>query len=56
MFCDAKYKRLEEGTFCFPASGAVRLEMTAADLQLVLQRINPAKVSRSKRYHLPASA
>jgi transposase len=50
------YKRLEEGTFRFPASGAARLEMTAADLQLVLQGIDPARVIRSKRYQLPASA
>jgi transposase len=51
------YKRLEEGTFRFPFSGdGARLEMTAADLQLVLQGIDPAKVKRSKRYQRFASA
>lgn len=49
------YKRLEEGSFRFPSiSDGVRLEMTAADLQLVLQGIDPAKVKRSKRYQRPA--
>jgi len=50
------YKRLEEGVFTFPAAiGDVpRIEMTAADLQLVLQGIDPAKVKRAKRYQRPA--
>jgi transposase len=50
------YKRLEEGTFRFPDADTHRLEMTAADLQLVLQGIDPAKVKRSKRYQRPAAA
>jgi transposase len=52
------YKRLEEGTFTFPipAGEAKQLEMTAADLQLVLQGIDPAKVQRSKRYARPKAA
>ena len=51
------YKRLEEGTFRFPSAGdAARLEMTSADLQLVLQGIDPAKVKRSKRYQRPSTA
>jgi transposase len=51
------YKRLEEGGFSFPNSnGAARLEMSAADLQLVLQGIDPAKVKRAKRYQRPAVA
>jgi transposase len=51
------YKRLEEGTFNFPpaAGDASQLEMTAADLQLVLQGIDPARVKRSKRYQRPTS-
>ena len=46
------YKRLEEGRFSFPVpeGEAARIEMTAADLQLVLQGIDPTKVKRSKRY------
>ena len=52
------YKRLEEGTFAFPpAAGDVpQVEMTAADLQLVLQGIDPTKVKRAKRYRPPAPA
>lgn len=52
------YKRLEEGRFAFPVAGsdARQIEMTSADLQLVLQGIDPAKVSRSKRYSRPTAA
>jgi transposase len=51
------YKRLEEGRFTFPApaENAVQVEMTAADLQLVLQGIDPAKVTRAQRYRRPAT-
>lgn len=49
------YKRLEEGRYAFPVpTGDVpQVEMTAADLQLVLQGIDPAKVKRSPRYQRP---
>jgi transposase len=49
------YKRLEEGTFAFPAAtgDAPQVEMTAADLQLVLQGIDPSRVKRSNRYQRP---
>jgi transposase len=49
------YKRLEEGTFAFPAATGddPQVEMTAADLQLVLQGIDPSRVKRSKRYQRP---
>jgi transposase len=52
------YKRLEEGTFAFPpATGDVpQVEMTAADLQLVLQGIDPSRVKRSRRYQRPTPA
>ena len=52
------YKRLEEGCFNLPAAAANarQLEMTAADLQLVLQGIDPANVQRSKRYSRPPTA
>lgn len=49
------YKRLEEGAFTFPAGDAPQLEMTAADLQLVLQGIDPSQVKRSRRYRRPAA-
>ena len=49
------YKRLEDGTFAFPmATGDARqVEMTAADLQLVLQGIDPTRVKRARRYQRP---
>jgi transposase len=52
------YKRLEVGTFAFPAATADtrQIEMTAADLQLIPQGIDPAKVQRSKRYTRPTAA
>jgi transposase len=52
------YKRLEEGRFTLPAADADarQIEMTAADLQLLLQGIDPAKVHRSKRYTRPSAA
>ena len=51
------YKRLEVGTFTLPAATADtrQLELTTADLQLVLQGIDPAKVQRSKRYARPTT-
>jgi transposase len=51
------YKRLEEGTFSFPKpTGDVpQVEMTGADLQLILQGIDPAKAQRSKRYQRPTA-
>lgn len=52
------YKRLEEGRFTFPtpADEAAQIELTAADLQLVLQGIDPTKVKRFKRYQRPSAA
>lgn len=49
------YKRLEDGTFAFPVatSDVAQVEMTAADLQLVLQGIDPTKVKRARRYQRP---
>jgi transposase len=51
------YKRLEEGRFTFPipAHDAAQIELSAADLQLVLQGIDPSKVKRAKRYQRPAA-
>jgi transposase len=49
------YKRLEEGRFAFPTAEAAQLEMSAADLQLVLQGIDPAQVQRGRRYQRPAA-
>jgi transposase len=50
------YKRLEEGGFVFPSAGeAPRLEMSAAELQLVLQGIDLTQAKRAKRYQKPAA-
>jgi transposase len=50
------YKRLEEGGFVFPSAGELpRLEMSAAELQLVLQGIDVTKVKRAKRYQRPVT-
>jgi transposase len=52
------YKRLEEGNYRFPVptGDSRQVEMSAADLQLVLQGIDLAKVHRSKRYTKPMPA
>lgn len=50
------YKRLEEGRFATPASSdGVQSELSAADLQLILQGIDPATAKRSNRYRRPAA-
>jgi transposase len=50
------YKRLERGTFRFPAmaADAVRLEVRASELAMILDGIDVAKVHRQRRYHRPA--
>lgn len=50
------YKRLEKGSFRFPAAedGAARLTITAADLSMLLSGIDLASVKRQKRFRLPA--
>jgi transposase len=52
------YKRLEEGRYTFPhtPSSVRQIEMTSADLQLILQGIDPAQAQRDKRYSRPAAA
>ena len=49
------YKRLEVGRFTFPkvADGDLHMEMSALDLQLVMQGIDPSTAKRSKRYQKP---
>lgn len=46
------YKRLEEGTFRFPAlgDGVMTLEVRAAELALILDGVDLASVRRQKRY------
>ncbi len=49
------YKRLEVGTFRFPASADGRVAMRAADLQMLLDGVDLSSVKRSRRYRRPAS-
>jgi transposase len=47
------YRRLEEGTFRFPAAAdpqAASVEVSAQELSLLLWGIDPASVKRQKRY------
>jgi transposase len=49
------YRRLEEGTFRFPAASdpqASSVEVSAQELSLLLWGIDPASVKRQKRYRL----
>jgi transposase len=52
------YKRLEEGTFRFPAAtGAGHgVEMRAAELTMLLDGVDLGSVKRQKRYRRPAAA
>lgn len=52
------YKRLEEGTFRFPASSAgdQGVEIRAADLAMLLDGVDLDSVKRRKRYRRPAAA
>jgi transposase len=45
-------KRLEQGTFRWPAAGARTVQLTAADLQLLLSGIDPAR-TRLRRWWQP---
>ena len=48
------YKRLERGTFRFPAAGgSPHVEIRAADLVMLLAGVDLSTVKRSKRYYRP---
>ena len=44
------YKRLEKGSFTFPAAEGCSLAVGAADLSLILEGIDLAQAKRRKRY------
>ena len=46
------YKRLEKGVFRFPAHGSDAVEVSAADLGLILEGIDLRSVKRQKRFAL----
>jgi len=52
------YKRLEEGTFRFPAAtgDTPGVAIRAADLTMLLDGVDLGSVKRRKRYHRPATA
>ena len=50
------YKRLEVGSFRFPAGVAAAAEIRAADLQMLLDGIDLSSVKRQQRYRRPVSA
>jgi transposase len=52
------YKRLEEGTFRWPASAADQssVALRATELAMLLDGIDWSKAQRSRRYHRPATA
>jgi transposase len=47
------YKRLERGSFRFPACAGATVEVKAADLAMILEGIDPASVRRRPRYSRP---
>jgi transposase len=49
------YKRLEAGTFRFPDAQAAGLQVSAADLQMLLDGIDLDSVKRRRRYRRPAA-
>jgi len=50
------YKRLEAGTFRFPAGDQARVEIRAADLQMLLDGVDLESVRRQRRYRRPVPA
>ena len=52
------YKRLEEGTFCWPAvaEGQASVTLRAAELAMLLDGIDWSEARRGRRYHRPATA
>ena len=51
------YKRLEEGTFRWPAvaAGQASVALRAAELAMLLDGIDWSKARRGRRYHRPAT-
>ena len=51
------YKRLEIGSYCFPAApeGATRVAIAASDLSMLLSGVDLTSVKRSRRYQRSAA-
>jgi transposase len=50
------YKRLEAGTFRFPAVSGAGAEIRAADLQMLLDGVDLSSIKRGHRYRRPSPA
>ena len=50
------YKRLEEGVYRIPLTDAKVLEITPAELTMLLEGIDWSRVQRSHRYRQPAAS
>ena len=50
------YKRLEAGTFRFPAASGAGVQVRAADLQMLLDGVDLSSVKRRRRYRRPVPA
>ena len=50
------YKRLEAGTFRFPAASAASVQVRAADLQMLLDGVDVDSAKRQRRYRRPLPA
>jgi transposase len=48
-------KRLERGTFRFPAPAGDRLEVTPAEIAAILEGIDLSRARRQRRFALPAT-
>lgn len=49
------YKRLEAGVFVLPAGEPGSLEISPADLTMIVEGVDPSRVHRGKRFVRPAS-
>ena len=49
-------RRLERGTFAFPAASETSVPVTPTQLAMILGGLDPAKTRERKRFQLPKSA
>ena len=47
-------RRLEKGTFAFPAAGDASVTVTPTQLAMILGGLDPAKARERRRYKTPA--
>lgn len=49
------YKRLEAGVFALPTRASAGLEITLADLSMIVDGVDPSRVTRGRRYGRPSA-